>query len=376
MPYSLPELLLASAYEDPGRPFLFFAGRTHSRAEIAYGMRRVAGWLQRGHFAEGDTVALLLSNQPDFVVAWLGATLAGARVLSLDPAAPPEENAALLDEARPRVVIARPSAMPAVRAIRDWPSSLRTVIVGGAGTAGTTRWSTVMDGDPAHGLSRSDGALSTAAGGMARLLGIDEQDRIMLVLPLSCTAAQQSLAMAISTGASIVLERAFSPATFWTRARNRGATQVSVAGWHLSQLYARPTRRNDSDHPIRQVLSVGTPTEIHEGFEHRFGVCVVEAFGSREAGFITVNPAERGRRKLGTAGLPVPWREVVVLDDAMLPVPPGIVGRICSRPRLQAPGGDHWQHTGAFGATDEEGFLTVLGPPTRCYAALLRQASS
>jgi acyl-CoA synthetase (AMP-forming)/AMP-acid ligase II len=211
---------------------------------------------------------------------------------------------------------------------------------------------------------------------MAGLLGLGRSDRLMIVEPLFDATAQFSVAMAVAGGAAIVLERGFSPATFWNLARGHGATQVCLSGSQLSRLYEMPARRADLGHSIRLVLGMGTPPEIHEAFEHRFGLRVVEAFGSAEAGFVTVNPVERGQRKLGTAGLPVPWCEVAVLDDDMLPVPPGVVGQICSRPRLQAPGGNGWQHTGAFGATDEEGFLTVLGPPTRCSAALLRQASS
>ena len=83
---------------------------------------------------------------------------------------------------------------------------------------------------------------------------------------------------------------------------------------------------------------------------------MVEAFGSAEAGFVTVNPVERGRRKLGTAGLPVPWREVAVLDEAMRPLGPGAIGPICFRRNRDAA----WMRSGAVGTTDEEGFFTIV----------------
>ncbi|MFL5407224.1 MAG: AMP-binding protein, partial [Myxococcales bacterium] len=83
MAKSLPELLLAAAAADPERPFLRFAGRTLSRAQVADAVVRTAGWLTRKGLA-GHRVALLLENRPEFLEAWLGAGLAGAVTVPLD----------------------------------------------------------------------------------------------------------------------------------------------------------------------------------------------------------------------------------------------------------------------------------------------------
>src|SRR4051812_50223002 len=77
MAKSLPELLLAAAAADPERPFLRFAGRTLSRAQVADAVVRTAGWLTRKGLA-GHRVALLLENRPEFLEAWLRARLARA----------------------------------------------------------------------------------------------------------------------------------------------------------------------------------------------------------------------------------------------------------------------------------------------------------
>src|SRR3954471_16984999 len=84
MAKSLPELLLAAAASDPERPFLSFAGRTLSRAQVADAVVRTADWLTRKGLA-GRRVALLLENRPEFLEAWLGAGLAGAVTVPLDP---------------------------------------------------------------------------------------------------------------------------------------------------------------------------------------------------------------------------------------------------------------------------------------------------
>ena len=64
MANSLPELLLASAREEPGRAFLCFGAKTYCRIEAADAVMRIAGWFRRTGLDEGDRVALLLGNGP------------------------------------------------------------------------------------------------------------------------------------------------------------------------------------------------------------------------------------------------------------------------------------------------------------------------
>jgi len=401
MTTSLPTLLLAAARADPARPFLVFEGRTLSRAEVADAALRVAGWFERAGLAAGDRVALMLDNQPEFLVAWFGASLAGAVLVPLDPELRGEDLAARLGETLPRAAIAPPSALPALLALQRRVPSLRHLVVAGPAPPGTTAWSALLDGaagEPAvappeapleivytsgatargRGVLWRHGGLPAVGGALARLLGVDACDRLMIVLPLFAANAQVSLAMAVTSGASILLERRFSADAFWNVARKGGATQVNLSGPLLSQLYAARPRKSDRGHSIRLVLSVAMPQHLHEAFENRFGLCLVEGFGLTEAtGYVTLNPVERGRRKLGTVGLAVPWAEVAVLDERLRGVPSGVTGEICVRSRGRAIGAwigeplrngsadvhvgrGGWLRSGDLGVFDDEGFLTFV----------------
>jgi crotonobetaine/carnitine-CoA ligase len=377
---TIVDWLLAGAREDAARPLVHFEGKTFSRMEVAAASLRVAGWFRREGFAAGDRVALMLGNQPEFLLAWFGGGLAGMVTAALAPELRGEELAARLLELRPRAVIASAQALPSLLSLRDRVPSLDTVILTDAAPAGTTHWSALLAGPatpaalPSSGAPmgivytggatdqpravtwRHGGPLASAAG-FAQLLGIDSRDRLMIVLPLYVANAQFSVAMALASGASILLERGFDAQRFWSAARKGGATQVSLSGLLLSQLYAERPRRTDADHGIRIALSVATPKDLHEALELRFGLCVVEAFGLTETGFVAVNPVERGRRKLGSIGLPVPWAEVAVLDEQLHRLPPGAIGEICVRPRGQPAA---WLHSGDLATSDEEGFLTFV----------------
>ena len=376
MATTLPDLLLAAAREDPGRPFLLFEDRTLSRGEVADAVLRAAGWFGRAGFAPGDRIAIMLQNEPEFVIAWLAANLAGAVVVPIDPKLRGEELAERLAETHPQALIARPPALSALLALRDRCPVLQLIIADHA-PEGTIPWSELLEGPPAQPAAGvpdapmeiiyTAGATARARGvvwrhdflpasglGLAQLLGLCSSDRLMIVLPLFAANAQLSVAMALASGASILLERGFVAARFWNSARKGGATQVNLSGVLLSELHARPQRRADIGHGLGLVLSVGMPEDLHEAFENRFGVCVVEAFGLTEGGFVTVNPVERGRRKLGTVGLPVPWCETAVLDERMRRLGPGAIGEICVR------SGTGWMRSGDLGRSDEEGFLTLV----------------
>jgi crotonobetaine/carnitine-CoA ligase len=373
---TLPELLLASAREDPSRPFLVFEGRTRSRGEFAGEVLRAAGWFQRAGLGERSRVAIMLENEPEFLVAWFAANLAGAAIVPLDPALRGEELAERLTEVRPAAVVVQPPALSAILALRERFPQMR-LIIAGAAPRGTTPWSELIEGAPAtpappradrpmeiiytagttarpHGVTWRQDFLPPCGLGLAKLLGLSAGDRLMIVLPLFAANAQLSVAMALARGAAIALERRFVASRFWSRAKKAGATQVSLSGVLLSELQALPHRKAERGHGIRIVLSVATPPDLHQACENRFGVSVVEVYGTTEAGFVAVNPVERGRRKLGTAGLPVPWREVAVLDERMRRVRAGVTGEICVR------SGKAWLRSGDLGTCDEEGFLTFI----------------
>ena len=105
---------------------------------------------------------------------------------------------------------------------------------------------------------------------------------------------------------------------------------------------------------------------------------MVEVWGMTETSpLITVNPG-RGKKKLGSVGLPLPSTEfrIVALDDGATQVPMGEEGElICSGPQvmigylnkpeetknaLREHDGKIWMHTGDVGRMDDDGFVYVV----------------
>ena len=397
----VPRLLLSLAEADPGRPFLWFEGAVLTRGDVAASALKVTGWLARHGVKPGQRAGVMVLNRPEFYAVWFGSNLAGLPIVPFNAALRGEDLAYQLTHSEVSVLFVERELLPAVAALPARPASLRTVIVVGGEAPGAVPFDEVLAAAPGQPSDACDegavmeviytsgtttrpkgvvwrhGAMPRIAAHIARHLELSGADRLMIVLPLFHGNAQLSTAMAVAVGGSVALVPRFTASGFWDQARRAGATQVSLLGPVLAMIHGQPPRPDDAGNPIRTVFCAATPAVMHEPFEQRFGVTVVEGFGLTETGINTLNPLDRQRRKIGTIGLPAPYNEVAVLDERLRAVPPGQPGEICVRPvgdmerlwRIEYLGDAQatadlwrggWLHTGDQGVADEEGFITFI----------------
>lgn len=397
----LPRILLDLAEEDPDRPLVLFESTTLGRGDVATAALKVTGWLQRQGLGPGDRVGVMVLNRPEFYSIWFGANLAGMPIVPFNAALRGDDLAYQLAHCKASVLFIERDLLPALLALPARPATLRTVVVVGGEAPGAVPFREALAGAPGSvsdacnegevmeviytsgttsrpkGVVWRHGAMARIARHVARHLGLTESDRLMIVLPLFHGNGQLSTAMALTAGASILLVPRFTASAFWDQARRGGATEVNLLGPVLAMIHGQPPLPGDADNPLSTVLCAATPAVMHEPFEQRFGVTVVECFGLTETGINTLNPFDRQRRKIGTIGLSAPYNEVAVLDDALRALPPGQPGEICVRPigemeklwrieYLDDPqataalwrGG--WLHTGDQGVADAEGFITFI----------------
>jgi carnitine-CoA ligase len=397
----LPRLLLSLAEADPGRALVSFEGAVLTRGDVATSALRVAGWLGEHGVRPGQRAGVMVLNRPEFHAIWFGSNLAGLPIVPFNAALRGDDLAYQLAHSEVSVLFVEKDLLPAVAALPVRPASLRTVVVVGGEAAGAVPFAEVLAAAPGQPSDACDedavmeviytsgtttrpkgvvwrhGAMPRIASHIARHLELSASDRLMIVLPLFHGNAQLSTAMAMAVGGSMALVPRFTASGFWDQARRAGATQVSLLGPLLAMIHGQPSRPDDAENPIRTVFCAATPAVMHEPFEQRFGVTVVEGFGLTETGINTLNPLDRRRRKIGTIGLPAPYNEVAILDEQLRPAPPGRPGEICVRPvgdmerlwRIEYLGDAKataelwrggWLHTGDQGVADDEGFITFI----------------
>ena len=182
-------------------------------------------------------------------------------------------------------------------------------------------------------------------------------------------------AMLLATTAAI--GDRFSASGFWDEVRRAGATVFDFMGATLTMLHKRPVLADDGDNPARLGWGVPVP-EFAAEFEHRFGVQLVELYGSTDAGIPMYHPVDEPRRQ-GSCGRVIPQYDVRLFDQSGDEVAIGDVGEIVVRPNepsLMSDGyygmplatlesrRDLWFHTGDLARRDTDGFFYFVGRRT------------
>jgi fatty-acyl-CoA synthase len=160
---------------------------------------------------------------------------------------------------------------------------------------------------------------------LAERFGLGPKDVCYLSMPLfHSNAVMAGWAPAVAAGAGIALRRKFSASQFIPDVRRFNATYANYVGKPMSYILATPPRPDDADNTLRIVYgNEAAPRDI-DRFATRFGVTVVDGFGSTEGG---VNIARTPDTPEGALG-PLPEGLDIIDVDTGRPCPPGVVGEL------------------------------------------------
>jgi carnitine-CoA ligase len=336
------------------------------------GQRTYGAWFDRAARAgsalrslgldAGETCAVLLGNGPEFLDTWFGISIAGLVEVPLNTALKGDLLAYQLRQARCRAIVVDAGLLPRVAQVAvDLPELLHVVVVGAAdpaevpgaaihdlealigahepmspaepdphGAAGILFTSGTTG--PSKGVVRSHVADFTLARTTIDIMGYRPGDVLYTAFPLfHLNAKFNSVLAAMLVEGSVVLHSRFSASTFWRTCREHGVTAFNFMGALLTMLMKQPASPDDRDHRVRCAYGAPAPVAIYDEFERRFGVKLVEVYGSTELGITTMNTVDRFR--VGSCGTAAPYYEVAILDERDRPCPPGVEGEICVRPR-------------------------------------------
>ncbi|XP_070780260.1 long-chain fatty acid transport protein 6 [Enoplosus armatus] len=316
----------------PDKPFVIYDGATHTYRDVDRRSNRLANvFLENVKLRKGDCVALLMSNEPDFLCAWFGLAKVGCSVAflntniksksllhcfnccgaktlivgsdlvdSLDSilTSLPEDNIrvwamtsqsehtqvhTLLD----KVDAASDQPVPAgLRATASLKSPTLYIF-----TSGTT-------GLPKAAVITHLQSLKAAAGFWA--FGATEDDVMYIPLPLYHSAASLiGIGGTIELGATCVLKKKFSASQFWSDCRKHDVTVFQYIGELCRYLCSQPKTEMDKVHKVRMGVGNGLRQDVWREFQSRFGnVQMCEVYGSTEGNLCFMNHIG----KIGTVG--------------------------------------------------------------------------
>jgi benzoate-CoA ligase family protein len=116
MKRSIVDYIAENADRHPGRVALFFKERKITYGELVDAAARCRGALAARGVQPGDRVALLMSDSPDMVVAFLGVMGLGAIAVPCSTLLPPEGIAYVFKDSGAKLVIASPEHLENARA--------------------------------------------------------------------------------------------------------------------------------------------------------------------------------------------------------------------------------------------------------------------
>ncbi|ARP70393.1 acyl-CoA synthetase [Streptomyces pluripotens] len=301
-------------------------------------------------------LGVLLDNTEEFPLWLAAAALAGAAVAGINPTRPGPELARDILHTECRVLVTEPVHLPLLAGIGLLPSSPRARAAGRGGVrllvTGTPEYAdllapysgTVPDPYRATPADRlllyftsgstgapkaaicSQGRLAAAGQALAQRFAVRPDDVHYVCMPMfHGNAVIAGWAPALAAGAGVALRRRFSASGFLADVRRYRATYFTYVGRAVQYVLATGPRPDDRDNPLRLGFGTEAGAADAAAFERRFGVRLVEGYGSSEGGAAIQWEPGTPACAVGPAG-----PGLVVLDPA--------TGRECPRAVLDTAG--------------------------------------
>lgn len=388
-----------TAANSPGHPFLHFVAEDDSLdVHLSYARtNEFASHRARELIAQGvgrkTVLALLMHNSPDWIVTYLACQKIGAICVGLHSAITLPELVSMLDsigaqylvhsdefaaiagEVRAATAGIAVFGVPTLSTDAAVPNGLllpRLAEIDERDGLAATFTSGTTGGAHKAGL-QTHGAVVRAIAGYVECLKTDEHDRIMLVTPLSHSAALNwGVSLTLMSAGTLVLARRFSASRFWAQAARGRPTVI----WTMATILYILQQQDVSDDErialegLRYVFGVGSAPR-RATLEARWGRPVVDGYGMTETfGTLTSFVVENNPYPNACMGIAVPGIDLRVVDiesgrdclpeemgEIVVRFGQGFAGYLNNEAATRDAVRDGWFHTGDLAFRDTAGRL-------------------
>jgi crotonobetaine/carnitine-CoA ligase len=405
-PQDLVALLDWAAGRWAERPVLIFDefGETISFGQLAERTREMSAVLQSIGVNQGDRVAVMLRNRPEFPITWLALARLGAVMVPLNVYYREADASYVLNDAGAVAMVTEAQFTDLAVLLRDTVASVRTIVSVDTGvrseevlslanlverTRGAGFLARAVQPETTVNIQYTSGTTGYPKGcvlsqfywvRLGRVVAegppeLTAEDVFLTAQPFYYMDPQWNLAGALAVGASLVVLDRFHPSTFWEKIRQYDVSFFYCLGMMPPALYNMPAGPQDRQHRVKGIACSAIPVRLHAALEERWGAPWYEAFGMTETGGDVRITATDHDDTVGSGCIGIPYhdREVRVLDGDGRPVARGKVGEMVLRgpgmmdgyfnnpdaTNLAFRGG--WFHTGDLVRRDENGRVFYLG---------------
>jgi fatty-acyl-CoA synthase len=282
------------------------------RAELLLSLRR------EGPFHVG----VLLENTPEYLFLLAGAALAGAVIVGVNPTRRGAELATDITRTDCQLLVTDSSQLGLVDGLDLGLATDRLLVVDdetydhrleGFRPRGDEARPALPEPSPdqlyllifTSGSTGGPKAVRMTQGRAARAasrVGFRSADVLYSAMPLfHGNALSAAVLPAFRSGATLALRRKFSASNFLPDVRATGATFFNTVGRAISHIVATAPTEHDRDHRLRFVLGPETSVQDKAAFTERFGVPLIEGYGSSENAIVLKPVPDPGPGALGRA---------------------------------------------------------------------------
>lgn len=317
--YTIGRQIEATVDAHGPRVAIRFEGADLTYAALDARANRFAHWALAQGLTKGDAVAILMSNQPDFICAWLGLSKVGVIGALINTNLTGQTLAHAISIAKAGHVLVSPDLVDALASARPLLAAPVTAWSPGGG-GGLNALEAALAAASADrpdralqdAVTREDTALYVYTSGTTgapkaarmvhrRVLGMmrafigaaraGPEDRTYVTLPLyHGTGGLCGVGFALTTGGTLILRRKFSATHFWQEAATERATVFFYIGELCRYLVNQPPSPADAAHSLRLGVGNGLRGDVWEKFQPRFKIPkLFEFYGSTEGNVTLLN---------------------------------------------------------------------------------------
>lgn len=372
-----------------------------SYADAAGAVRVLMKIYAEAGYGPGQRIGLFLENRPEHILHKLALNALGVCCVPMNPDYRAGELVYVLEHSHVDLVIvlqARQAQLGEAISIASWqppvvvcdsftttlPRSSRphcSLTLTGE-TPASILYTSGTTGRPkgcvlSHRYELAAGAWYATRAGLASIH--EQKDRLYNPLPLfHVNASILSFWCMVLTGNCQIQTDRFQPSRWWQEVRQSEATIIHYLGVVIPMLLNQPDSPLDRDHHVRFGLGAGVEPQLHEVFEQRFGLPLLEIWGMTEIvrAFVdNMPPRQVGTRAFGKS---VTGLEARVVDDRDREVQDDVPGELVVRHSEATPRKDFfscylddeqateqawtggWFHTGDIVRRDPDGMLHFI----------------
>jgi long-chain acyl-CoA synthetase len=367
---SLLAMLRGSADADPAAEALVeVGGERVSYAQMWDRAARVAGGLRESGIRPGDRVAIRLPNCVDWVLAFIGALMAGAIVVPVNTRFTESEAAYVVDDSGSSHVFLPGTALPDGRPHVHEGAS-RSDVAAIFYTSGTT-------GFPKGAMHTHENVLANVetvyrVSGIPRDIGAEM--RTLVVVPLfHVTGCHSQTLPALRVGGAAVIDAAFDGRRMIETLEHERITACTAVPAIYYYILNHPEFSPAKVAGVRWASYGGAPIApalVHQIGEQFGGARLANGFGLTECTSIaTLLPHEWAAEHADSVGFAAPHTDIAIAGadngdsglGEILIRGQSVCAGYWNKPEATAQAfADHWLHSGDVGRVDRGGLVHVL----------------